>query len=279
MIQYVVRFIKRFAVLLPGIFIAYLSVSTVYPAIDRRVPAALALGLTYVLGAYVLIPALIRIARLFFPARHLPLYCVTPDGFASDPVNIGVIATRQELRDAMQTAGWDVADKHTLSNILKLVICTVLRQPYPSAPMSSLYLFGRKQDMGFEIQLDKIAERHHVRFWATTFDEDRPLSVRSIHWDPRHGHKDTDRVLWIGAASRDIGIAFIRHNAQFTHLIHPNTDHERDLIVEQLQIYGAKLEATVTIQKPSRVSNRAWLGYLSYLHTDGRLKICRLKAS
>lgn len=284
MIRSVVRFLKRFAVLLPGIGIAYVSIQNIYPLIDSQTPTLVAFLLTYILGAYVLVPAVIRTYRLFVPPRHLPVYSVTPDGFASDPVNVGVIGTRRQLIDAMAKAGWQLADRHSPRNLLREIISTLLKQPYLSSPMSSLYLFGRHQDLGFEIQItDQFKNRHHVRFWATTFDRqcqltENQLTEKSIHWFPRRElrrHAD-DEFLWLGAASKDIGLALIRHNAQLTHMIHPNTDAERDLIIEQLQIDGAELTATIPIMKPYKLTNRVWRGYLQ---TDGQLKVVRLKNS
>lgn len=277
MFRVIVRFFKRFAVLLPGILIVYLSFASIYPLLDRGTPDIIAFFITYIIAAYVLIPAAIRGIRLVRPPKHLPLYNVTPDGFASDPVNIGIIATRKQLIEAMEHAGWHVADKHTLPNMAKEVICTFLKVPYPNSPMSTLYLFGRKQDIGFEIPIeDGFKNRHHVRFWFTSFDQnDKPLTTDSIHWIPRKEwlqYKD-EPLLWLGAASKDIGVGLIRHNAQLTHMIHPDTDAERDLIVEQLEIANGKLIATIPIQKPSRITNRVWRGYLQ---TDGQLKIVKL---
>jgi hypothetical protein len=56
-------------------------------------------------------------------------------------------------------------------------------------------------------------------------------------------------------------------------MIHPDTNAERDLIVDQLQIDGAKLIANIPIMKPYRLANRAWSGYLQ---TDGQLKVVEL---
>lgn len=281
MIMTVVRYLKRFAVLIPGIIIAYVSIYNIYPLIDRRVPSIIAFLVTYILAAYVLIPATIRAYRKLIPPRHLPVYSTTPDGFACDPVNVAVIGTRAQLIRAMEDAGWYMADSHSLHNVARLIITTILHQPYRRAPMSSLYLFGRHQDLGFEVDVsDKFAHRHHVRFWATTFDpvqEGRSLDANSIHWFGQHeAHRHIDReeqLLWLGAATKDTGMAFIRHNAQITHMIHPDTDAERDLIVEQLQIDGAKLEAELRIMEAYKLTNRVWRGYLQ---TDGKLKVVRL---
>ena len=39
--------------------------------------------------------------------------------------------------------------------------------PYPTAPFSTLYLFARGQDVGFQKAIDSSPrKRHHVRFWA-----------------------------------------------------------------------------------------------------------------
>jgi hypothetical protein len=187
MLQYIVRFAKRLFVLLPALIIAYVSIRNIYPTLEDHIPSVLAFLITYFLAAYGLIPTLSRLVRVFHTPKHLPTYSITPDGYASDPVNIGVIASRQELISAMQHAGWEVADQHSLTNIFKEVISTILRVPYPNSPMSNLYLFGRRQELGFEIHIEgKRGYRHHVRFWTTTYDKDKKLtSPGNIHWFPR----------------------------------------------------------------------------------------------
>jgi len=276
MTNYLVRAGKRFAVLIPGIIIAYFSVSKVFPWFDKKFPVALAIFFTYVVGAYLLIPALLRLLRLIVPTKHLQAYCVTPDGFASDPVNIGIIGGRQQLIDAMQAAGWSVADKHSIRNVTKQIISVLLSEPYASAPMSSLYLFGRKQDIGFEIPIEggTGGQRHHVRFWATVYKGD-DLNFGTIAWHVRRGEVIGDDTLWVGAASRDTGFAFIRHNVQITHMIDPNTNAERELIVDGLK-KADLVDSTqsVKINAPYTLVNRALLGFL---HSDGVLKIIKLK--
>jgi hypothetical protein len=276
MIQYSLRLATRFAILLPGILIAYLSVRDIFPYFDRRLPLALAILLTYALGAYVFVPALIRVFRIFRPPSHLPLYCVTPDGFASDPLNIGIIATRRQLIQAMEQSGWHVADPHRGRYVIRHILSVIYEWSYPNAPVSSLYLFGRKQDIAFEIPLEGgRGSRHHVRFWATTYDKRRPLTFRSIYWHRRRAHLDDDNLLWVGAASLDTGLGFIRHNMQVTHMIHPDTDQERELIITQMR--AQKLVEKVKIVplgRPYFLINRVISGYLQ---TDGKMAIISLR--
>jgi len=277
MFQYLLRLAKRSAILIPGIIIAYFSVETIYPYFNRRVPAALAIFVTYVLGAYVLIPALIRLYRIVRPADHLPVYCVTPDGFASDPLNIGIIGTRRELILAMEQAGWYHADPHTWRNVLKLVGSVLFDRPYHTAPVSSMYLFGRKQDIAFELPVEGggAAARHHVRFWATTYESKDKLSVRSIHWHHRKAHVYGDSLLWVGAASLDVGISLIRHNMQLTHMVDPDTNLERRFVLDSLR--RQKLTTTserVKLGDPYRLINRVLSGHMI---ADGSMTIVRLR--
>lgn len=275
MIQYVLRVAKRFAILIPGLVIAYFSVHDIFPYLNEELPWAIAIVITYALAAYVLIPAIIRVVRIIRPPKHLPLYCVTPDGFASDPLNVGIIGTRRELINAMHDAGWEIADRHTAKNMLRIVYSHLLNRVYPNAPVSSLYLFGRKQDIAFEIQTGGYSERHHVRFWATTYDDSKNFSIKTIHWHNRKRHVFGDNLLWVGAASKDTGITLIRHNFQPTHMIDPDTDKERELIVRQLKKAGlVKKVDAVKLDNPYRLVNRVWRGSL---HADGKMKIVTLK--
>lgn len=275
MVQYLLRLTKRFAILLPGVVIAIFSVRNIFPYFDQRLPLAIAIWATYVIAAYVLIPSFIRGFRIIHPPTHLPLYSVTPDGFASDPLNIGVIGTRRELITAMQKSGWHVADRHNFRNVARFGLSILFEHPYANAPVSSLYLFGRKQDIAFEIPVPGSAtERHHVRFWATTYDNEKNFSVRTIHWQHRKAHVFGDNLLWVGAASLDVGLTLIRHNLQISHMIDPDTNKERELIVDQLE--KAKLVEKVDcikLDNPYRLANRVWRGSL---HTDGKMKIVSL---
>ena len=275
MIQYFLRIAKRFAVLLPGVVIAYFSVRDIFPYFDRRLPLGIAVLFTYALGAYVLAPALIRVYRILRPADHLPLYCVTPDGFASDPLNIGIVGTRRELILSMEKAGWFLADPQRWRNLIRHGLSTAYGWNYPNAPVSNLYLFGHKQDVAFEIPVEgQTGHRHHVRFWATTYNSKKPLNIRSISWQKRREHLSDDSLLWVGAASLDVGIGYIRHNLQITHLIAPDTNQERQLIVDGLSHKKlVKKVDKVTLGKPYRLVNRVFSGSL---HTDGQMHIVSL---
>jgi hypothetical protein len=278
MITWLIRFFKRITVLLLGAGFVYIALWKLFPFFDHRIPAAFALFASYVVTAYFIIPLVFRTFRLFVRPKHIPLYCTTPDGYASDPVNIGLIGTQTQIEKAFLKAGWYSADKRTLHNLLRLIHSIIFRRPYLNAPFSSLYLFGRKQDLGFQKPVgNSPSHRHHVRFWACHLDGPEAFHGDVHFWQRLHRplHKEPRRQLWVGAASRDIGITPIRHNAQLTHLVSPDTAGERDLIVEDLR-KAHRVEKTLTekLSEAYKLRNRAFGGYL---HTDGKIRICILK--
>jgi hypothetical protein len=269
-------FVKRFAILIPGVIIAYLSVRDIFPYFDHRLPIGIAILATYVLGAYLLVPAIIRVVRAIKPTHHLPLYCVTPDGLASDPLNIGIVGTRRELIKSMEKAGWCMSDPKTAGNMFRLLTSLLLRRSYASAPVSSLYLFGRTQDIAFSIPIEgSFSGRHHVRFWATTYKNNQKISTRSIHWHKRRAHVQADNLLWVGAASLDVGITFIRHTLQVTHMVDPDTNQERDFVLHTL--HAKQLVASIEsirLGGAYELMNRVWRGRM---HSDGKMSVIRLK--
>lgn len=260
-----------------GLIIVYLAVWRFFPFFDHRIPIALALLATYIFTAYIYIPAAIRIVRIFVKPAHIPLYCVTPDGFASDPINIGIIGTRVEIIEAMKKAGWYRADKRNIRTVTKMVVSLIFRKPYPNAPFSTLYLFGRQQDLGFESPIKGGTKRHHVRFWACEMQGPEDFVDHVRFWKRFHKRSkiSDNRQFWIGAASKDIGIMPIRHNAQLTHMIDPNTNAERELIVSDLKKSGYLASTRkIKVGSPYRLRNRVLGGFL---HTDGKMTICVLK--
>ena len=86
-----------------------------------------------------------------------------------------------------------------------------LDKPYAEAPVSPLFVFGRKQDLAFEKPVGENARRrHHVRFWRST-----DLGREGV-------------PLWIGAVTFDRSVGLSRTTGQITHHIAPDIDAERD---------------------------------------------------
>ena len=144
----------------------------------------------------------------------------TASGVPGDPLNIAFCGTAEDLLTLMTNAGWDAADAITWRSALHIAVASLRRRSYPDAPVSSLYVNGRKQDFAFEQELGDATRRHHVRFWKLN-------------------QQDADgRPLWIGAATHDISIGVSHTNGHPTHHIAADIDAERDKLVSDVQATG-----------------------------------------
>jgi hypothetical protein len=124
-------------------------------------------AITYAIAAYIILPYAVRMGLKILHRRRVPSYTTTGDGLPGDPVNVVLIGTRRQLCDAFSTAGWAQAAPLCLESSWRMVLAFVLNSPYPTAPFSTLYLFGRAQDIGFQKAIDNSPrKRHHIRFWA-----------------------------------------------------------------------------------------------------------------
>jgi len=209
--------------------------------------------LLYLLTAYVIAPALwIRYARRHPSFDEIPRITYTGDGHPGDPLNVSLIGTERQVKTIMVAAKWYPADPLTFRSCLEIASATVLKRPYDAAPVSSLYLFGRKEDLAFEQPVGQDPRRrHHVRFWRTE-------------------QLDSDgRPIWIGAAIFDKKVGFSHTTGQITHHTGPDIDAERDYLFDCLEKTGDLLEVYVVndfhkIREGRNGGGDPW-------HTDGNL--------
>lgn len=221
-------------------WLTYFSVFVLFPFIDKRSPAVLAVLIFYALIAYLVIPFAIRLIRLAFRADHVPTHVTTRDGWASDPINLAVtVRNKKHLVRAMETAGWHVADKGTLKNKVREGIALLFNQPYPEAPCSKLYMFSRPQDIAFQIPIGTSPRtRHHVRFWRV---EPKVINTKQHTFWLTTLRKvvGLDRELWVGAATFDKHMLGVRwRTLQLTHHIDADTNSERDYVIQTLHDIG-----------------------------------------
>jgi hypothetical protein len=175
----------------------------------------------YVLTAYVLLPGFWILDTRRTAFRRVPRVTQTADGIPGDPLNIGLQAGRADLVKSLLAAGWHPADPITLDTALHIAESAVFRRAYADAPVSNLYLFGRKEDLAFERPVGgDPRRRHHVRFWELPRAPESP---------------DELRPLWVGAATFDVRVGLSHTTGQITHHISPDVDAERDKLLSDLQ--------------------------------------------
>jgi hypothetical protein len=227
--------VQRLLILGLGVLSVWLIVFVVFEFADRRLPWALALGVSYGIAAYVILPRALRMGLKILQRTRVPRFTITADGLPGDPVNVGLAGTLQQLRAAFATAGWSEADKLGLASSWRMIRAFVFNSPYPTAPFSTLYLFGRGQDIGFQKAIDNSPrKRHHIRFWALSLAHAQDTVGTASFWLNTDRPPDDERVLWVGAGTKDTGFSLTQLTFQITHATDADTNAERDFIVAEL---------------------------------------------
>ena len=186
------------------------------------VQAVIVVLLVWLFAAYLLAPE----GWKFYANRHpaideSPRITETSDHHPGDPLNVALVGTREQLDAIMKAASWYPAAALGIKSDLKIAADTVLSRPDVEAPVSSLYLFGRKEDAAFEQPVgDNPRHRHHVRFWKL----DQP--------------SQDGRPIWIGSAVYDAHVGLSRTTGQITHVTAPDVDTERDYLFNCLEKSG-----------------------------------------
>jgi hypothetical protein len=211
----------------------------------------------WLLLAYVVLPAFWRHYEHQPGLETAPKTTRTAQGIPGDPLNVGLIGTEDQLVHALLTSGWDPADPVTIKSSLAIARSVLRDKPYADAPVSPLFVFGRKQDLAFEKPVGHNAShRHHVRFWkADDYGRD-------------------GKPFWIGAITYDQSVGLSHRTGQITHHIAPDIDAERDGLFNDLAQHGWLTETFQVTGVGATLLGRNGGGDRYY--TDGELTICAL---
>ena len=179
-----------------------------------------ALVVYYVL-AYWVTPALWKHYEHHPKLESAPKTTFTKEGIPGDPLNVGLIGSQDDVVHSMVAAGWLPADPITFHTSLRITESALFGKPYPTAPVSNLYVFGRIEDLAFELPVEgNTRERNHVRFWRSDdFGKD-------------------GKPFWIGAATFDRSVGVSHLTGKITHHISPDLDGERDKLIGDLVNHG-----------------------------------------
>jgi hypothetical protein len=214
-----------------------------------------ALLAVYLVVAYLLMPAWWKEYVHHHPAiADAPRITHTANGIPGDPLNVALVGSLEQVDAVIAAAKWTPAAKLGLESDLKIAVDTVLDRPDVNAPVSSLFLFGRKEDLAFEKPVgDSPRKRNHVRFWKT-----KELDAEG-------------RPLWIGAATYDERVGLSHTTGQVTHHVAPDVDAERDRLLADLEESGDLSQKYYvdnfhTVRDGKNGGGDPW-------HTDGRLAV------
>ncbi len=268
-----IRLLQRILVLALGALTVWLIAFVFVDVADKRLPLALAVAATYGLAAYVILPRAIRIGVYILNRGRVPSYTITGDGLPGDPVNIALVGTMDELRRAFAASGWTQADALSVASSWRMVRTFVLNEPYPTAPFSTLYLFGRGQDVGFQLPIgDSPRQRHHVRFWGLPLARAEEDPDQAAFWINAPCPAKGATALWVGAGTKDTGLSLTRLSFQITHATDSDTNEERSFIIGELLRHGA-------IGEVRKYEPGESIGRINHYVTDGTVAVATLVAA
>lgn len=210
--------------------------------------------------AYLLVPFVWRRALKRHPdLSGGPRVTHTANGIPGDPANLALLGSEEDVIRAMIAAKWYPADLLTFRSSARIAVASVLRRPDEHAPVSDLFLFGRKQDLAFEEPVgNNPRQRHHVRFWR---------------WDQERWGKP----VWFGAATFDTRVGFSHTTGQITHHIGADVDAERDRIMNEMKAAGVLQQSDYIDNFQQKAEGRNGGGDL--WRTDSRLGVVLIQAA
>jgi hypothetical protein len=178
-------------------------------------------------------------------------------GDPGDMVNFLILGDEDAMKKVFTTAGWVKVDADVKATILAGALASFSKESYLTMPMSPLYLFGRHQDYGWAHAepITVVASRNHLRIWKA------PFTVNG-------------QMLWIGAATHDIGFEKDQRNNGLTHKIDPDIDLEKDYVEKTLSSTGLVTEVTHFLpQNPLQEAKTATGGSF---HSNGQVLVMKL---
>ena len=151
----------------------------------------------------------------------LPCCATDPSGERDgDPLNMVIVGQSPDILTALTRSGWSFTHRITFSSVRRMVAAAIEGNSYPVAPVSNLYVFGRKQDFALQRARATLAQRNHMRFWLAPFTH-------------------LGQQVWVGQVSRDVGIKVTpKSPTMTTHIIDPEVDLTREYLLHSLLAEG-----------------------------------------
>jgi LssY C-terminus len=184
-----------------------------------------------------------------------PRRVISKKGNQGGPVNVVLIGSKDEIQSAFERAGWTVAQDRNANSLWKTFEAVVKGRGYDDAPMSTLYLYGRPEEMAFEKMLNTFTMRHHLRIWRA------PVAASN------------GRSIWLVAADHDNG--FDIRPGVISHSVDPRVDLERAKVGADLGMTGmVDAEELVSVSNPARSGLTATGGKWE---SDGKVLVVMLR--
>jgi hypothetical protein len=128
-----------------------------------------------------------------------------------DPLNLAIVGQGNQMLATLVRRGWDLTETVRVGTAWRTALSSLFKSEYRTSPVSSLYLFGRPQDVALQKARSTVDERNHLRLW---------LAPVTLEGEP----------VWVGQISRDIGVR-LSSKTLVTHKIDPVVDEARTYVL------------------------------------------------
>lgn len=255
---------KRFYGILDSVFATYglfltfwFVVLLLISGLGPNWRSLLFLALFWLMLTYFALPRLHQMFTTWYLPDYFMARTKTGDGILGDPVNLAIDGSEADIHAAMSRAGWVRADEITLRSSLGIVRSSITGNSYPAAPVSNLYLFGKRHDFAYQQEVDgNAAQRHHIRFWRVPEG-----------WELPGGR----RVDWLAAGTYDRSVGLSTMTLQITHKIDADVDAERDYVINTVRYQDS--DCTVAVIEKFSTAFHDENGGGDSVMTDGDMPI------
>jgi len=187
----------------------------------------------------------------------LPERTFTRKGKEADVVNFVFAGSDAQLEQAFAAAGWKQSDRVSRRSVRQSLSAFLLKDGYPTAPMSAQLLDNRTPELTFEKTFDSYEKRDHLRIWSLP---------------PGHDGEP----LWAGAAVRETGATLSLTHKGFMHHVSPSLLDEQHIVVRDLQVVDC-VDSVGAIARPE-MSHIMLNATGEIFRTDGTLTVVYLKS-
>jgi LssY-like putative type I secretion system component LssY len=145
----------------------------------------------------------------------MPCCATTVDGRGiEDPLNFVLVGHADDVLSSLVSTGWHVSEVLKPRSALETFRSYFFSGHYEYAPISPIYVFGRRQDLALQRARETARERNHLRLWRT------PLRCDG-------------KPVWVGQISRDIGLTF-SWKTFIGHEVDPDVDEARNYLAQDM---------------------------------------------
>lgn len=187
--------------------------------------------------------------------QHNTSRTYTSKGKDADVVNVLFLGSREQVNSAFRVAGWTDSEHTSPRTVFRQFEAFLTLSNYSTAPVSTQYLEGQRQDLTWQKGFNSYGKRDHVRLW------DEPQTV-------------SGQEAWLGAYTRETSAVLSLANHKFIHHIDPNLDDGVNMLVRDLTLAGCVKSVQLLPRPEMRETVVNATG--DEMRTDGTLTVVQL---